>query len=295
MVISVLLTLRIQFSGMTVLEFLWKYIAGPVMADAMNATEATWRGVTAFTGYNPVNTIAWAVLAVFFGVLVYQGFQRWNVRFDTRTVLYSVPFILLGGVLRFIEDTGAIPFELRVLLITPVIYFLVAGVYFGGLALARKLEGDRDENLLKIGAALLAAPLVYALYFMVSTGIDWVLLAGPVLVAGVLTAAFYALVKDQRFDRPEYHLIAFSQFFGGAVSMISVTQGYVQKQLVAQLSTQLFGAPGILLVKTAFLALALYVLKDIDEEVTRAIIVMFLTVIGLATGLRVLFRLSIGI
>lgn len=280
---------------MTVLEFLWKYIAGPIVADAMNVSQATWNGVTASTGYNPVNTVAWAVLAVLFGALIYQGFQRWDVRFDVKTVLYSVPFILLGGVLRFIEDAGVLPFEVRLVLITPVIYFFVAGLYFGGLALARKLDGDRDRNLALIGSLLLAPALVYGFYVMFSTGVDFVLLFSPVLVAGVLTAGFYWLVKGQRFDRPEYHLIAFSQFFGGAVSMVSVSQGYVQKQILAQVSTSLFGAPGILVLKTGFLVAALYVLKDIEEELSRAIIVMFLTVIGLATGLRVLLRLSIGV
>lgn len=284
-----------------VLTFLWKYIAGPIIADAKNIETAVWNGVTAQTGYNIFNTLSWGILAAVFGYLIYREFDRRDISFTPETVVASVPFILMGGMLRFIEDTGAIVFSLRPFLITPVIYFVIAGIYvisfIGAIKISDKHGRDRDRTLMEIGILFLAPVAFYTLYLLFSLGINWSLLLISILIPVVLTTGFYWLFRDTGFGETLYYLIAFSQFFGGAVSMVSVSQGYEQKQLVAQASTQIFGSPGILLVKTVLLAAVLYVLKDMerDDEITKAILVLALTVVGLATGVRVLLRLIAGI
>ncbi|QKQ98368.1 DUF63 family protein [Candidatus Nanohaloarchaea archaeon] len=283
-----------------ILNFLWKYIAGPIIADAKNAETAVWNGVTAQTGYNIFNTAAWGILAALFGYLIYREFDRRNIRFTPETVVASVPFILMGGMLRFIEDTGAIVFSLRPFLITPVIYFVIAGIYVisfvGAIRISKKHGKDRDRSLAEIGTLFLTPVALYTFYLLFQFGINWSLLVISILIPGAMLTGFYWLHRDTDFGEAPYYLIAFSQFFGGAVSMVSVSQGYVQKQLLAQFSTQLFGAPGILLVKTGLLAAVLYVLKDGDEdEITEAVLILALTVVGLATGLRVLLRLIVGI
>jgi uncharacterized membrane protein len=283
-----------------VLSFLWKYIAGPIIADAKNAETAVWNGVTAHTGYNVFNTLTWGILAAIFGYLIYREFDHRNISFTPETVVASVPFILMGGMLRFIEDTGILIFELRPFLITPVIYFVIAGIYvislIGAIKISDKHGRDRNRTLMEIGSLFLAPVAFYTLYLLFSLGIDWSLLLISILIPVVLTAGFYWLYRDTGFGKSPYYLIAFSQFFGGAVSMVSVSRGYEQKQLVAQASTQIFGAPGILIVKTGLLAAVLYVLKDGDQdEITEAILALGLTIVGLATGLRVLLRLIAGI
>ena len=278
------------------LNFLWKYIAGPIIADAKNAETAVWNGVTAQTGYNLFNTVTWAVLAAFFGYFIYREFDRRDISFTPETVVASVPFILIGGMLRFIEDAGVLVFFLRPFLITPIIYFVIAGIYLasfvGAIKISEKYGKSRERVLAEIGTLFLTPVAFYTFYLLFQFGINWSLLLISLLIPGVLTAGFYWLFRDTGFGEAPYYLIAFSQFFGGAVSMVSVSQGYVQKQLLAQFSTQLFGAPGILVVKTGLLAAVLYIMQDMeDDELTEAILVLALTVVGLATGLRVLLRL----
>lgn len=282
------------------LNFLWKYIAGPIIADAKNSETAVWNGVTAQTGYNIFNTAAWGMLAAAFGYLIYREFDRRDIRFTPETVVASIPFILMGGMLRFIEDTGALIFSLRPFLITPVIYFVIAGIYLisfiGAIKISEKYGKNRERSLAEIGTLFLAPVALYTFYLLLQFGVNWILLGLSLLIPGAMLAGFYWLYRDTEFGEAPYYLIAFSQFFGGAVSMVSVTQGYVQKQLLAQFSTQLFGAPGILIVKTGLLAAVLYIMRDMeDDEITEAILVLGLTVVGLATGLRVLLRLVAGI
>lgn len=66
-------------------EFIWKYLAGPVIADAKNAETAVWEGVTPHTGYNPVNTVTWAVLAAVLGYGALRGMKRYDVEFNVQT------------------------------------------------------------------------------------------------------------------------------------------------------------------------------------------------------------------
>ena len=72
-----------------ILNFAWKYLAGPVVADARGMENVTRNGITASTGYNPVNTVAWMLLAGLIIYLVYQFFERKDLGFDMETALYS--------------------------------------------------------------------------------------------------------------------------------------------------------------------------------------------------------------
>lgn len=274
-------------------EFVWKYLAGPVVADAKGAETAVWNGAVAETGYNIFNTASWALLAGIIGYVIYRWFKRNDIRFDRSTVIHSLPFVLLGGFLRFIEDSGALPFETRLLLVTPLIYFLIAGLYLGTLELAERYADDRDRILLLAGSAITAPAALYSFYLLLDSNIA--LLLQMIILAAALTMASYALLRNTSLDLPSYHTAVFSQFFGGAASMISVSQGYTQKQLLAQQATQVFGSAGILIVKAGVLAMAFYVLQDIEDERVEALLLLALIVVGLATGLRVALRVSAGI
>lgn len=268
------------------------------MADAHSAETATWHSVVAHTGYNPYNTVAWALLATAFAYLIIRSFRRYDIEFDNTTVVYSVPFILLGGLLRFIEDAAAVPFFLRPFLITPALYFLVTGVYLVALFTATALTTGREERdrvFLAAGLAVLAPAAVYTVLVLESLGFDLFLAVKALILTLVLTYLFKVFVSGTVYDRKAYHIAAYSQFFGGVVSMMSVTQGYTQKQLLAQAFTAILGAPGILVAKTAVLAAALYLLKDIEDGPTEAVVVTALVAIGLGTGLRVFLRMLTGV
>jgi uncharacterized membrane protein len=282
-----------------ILEFIWKYLAGPVMADAQNAETAVWNGVTAHTGYNLYNTVAWALIAVTAILLIRREFNKRDIQLTTQTAVNSIPFILLGGILRFLEDAAVLPFILRPLAITPVIYLVIAGLFLASLPLASKLasrsECTRDDLLKNLGYVYLAPFLALTVYTLVG-GAQILMILMPIAIASILTGLYYAVTRRNSYSNTEYLLIAFSQFFGGAASMVSISQGYQQKQLLTQAFTSLFGEPGIIILKAGIIGLAVYMLeKDIEEEQMKALALIVLYSIGLATGLRVLLRLSLGI
>ncbi|MFB6145342.1 MAG: DUF63 family protein [Candidatus Nanohaloarchaea archaeon] len=269
--------------------YIWMYLVGPIVADAHNSSTATWNGIVAHTGYNPVNTVTWALISALVLYTIYRVFRSKDVEFDAQTVLYSLPFILLGGILRFVEDTGQVPPKLSILLITPVIYVLLALFYLGVLAIAEDYREKRDLFLVSVGTLFLLPPTLYTLIYLKHHMMNAGLLLSVPIAIGMLIPT-YGLIRDSKIGNKTYYLAAFSQFFGGAVSMLSLSNGYQQKQLLAQTATQYLGPVGILVVKTALVAIAFYVLMDVEDEEVEGFVLLALVVIGLATGLRVLLR-----
>lgn len=284
---------------MNISQFLWKYIAGPIVADATNTESLTWKGVEAFKGYNLFNTVLWALIAVLTVYGCYRLFDRYGIEFNLDKVFYSLPFVFLGGVLRFLEDTGLVPFPYSIILITPIIYSFILLLFLTSLSLSIKLKNwyEISENriLLYSGLVLLLIPLILVFNYFASNGLNTSLLALPLILPTLATIMYRFIVKDSSLDAPAYQLILFSQVFGGAASMTAVTQGFEQKQLLTRFFTGVFGVSGVLVAKLALTGLVIYSLSDIEDEQIEALTVLVMTVIGLGTGLRVLLRMVAGI
>ena len=73
------------------------------------------------TGYNPVNTVTWALILGLMLLAVMRLFRRLDIRIDERFVLSTIPYILAGSSLRVVEDADLLAAPLKYLLITPLI------------------------------------------------------------------------------------------------------------------------------------------------------------------------------
>lgn len=284
---------------MDITELIWIYLVGPLVAAAQNSETATWSEATAQAGYNPVNTVVLAAVATSVLYGSYILFRKYDVEFDTNKVIYSLPFILLGGLLRFIEDTGAVPYPYSIILITPVIYMAMYALYMAtlaaGLQLRKRYDIHENRTILYSGLLFLVPPTLFTVYFFTALSPRLDLLLAALVIPAAATAAYRYIVKNTEADRPAYHLIVFSQIFGGAASMVAVTQGYEQKQLLTQAFTQAFGEPGILIAKTILAALVIWALLDVDDEELEGLALFVMLAVGLATGLRVLLRMLAGV
>lgn len=284
---------------MNITDFLWKYIVGPIIADAQNTSSVTRNGVEAFTGYNPVNTVLWGILASVIVYGLHKLVRKYEIELNTRKVIYSLPFILLGGVLRFIEDTTIIGYPESVLLITPIIYVLILGIYILAFYLSRKLserlETSQNKIMLIEGVSVLILPVLLVFNYFLSKSVRLDLVLAVLIVPLVILGLYKYAVKDSKLDESSYLLILFSQLFGGTASMIAVTQGYDQKQLITQAFTSIFGPSGILIAKIGLSALVIYALIDNEDREIEALAVFVLTVVGLGTGFRVFLRMLAGI
>lgn len=75
-------------------------------------------------GYNPVNTLTYAIILGISLFAVLKLMALLKVRIDERLIIATSPYILLGASMRVLEDVKIFSPPLSYLFITPFIYFL---------------------------------------------------------------------------------------------------------------------------------------------------------------------------
>ncbi|MBX0288785.1 DUF63 family protein [Halomicroarcula sp. S3CR25-11] len=212
-------------------RFLWHYFWGPVYADAKAAScavmtnsgpEPLYQGceaaiergaIVAEPGYTVVSEIGYMLILVYMLVGVYLLLERLDIADDPNLYFAFVPFMLLGGALRVVEDgtdraidagvTPLVEYPLNSLIISPIIYgtvFLVTLVSLVGcLALQRC---GYIENYYRgtsgVGVTLVVGTLAYlmlgTLSYEYSTLYPSVLLS-TVGIASGLSVGLYILFE----------------------------------------------------------------------------------------------------
>lgn len=265
-------------------EVLWRYLIGPIIADAKGVESISWNGVSAFPGYNFLNTFLYALTALGVIYLVYKFFNS-RKKLKPVQAVYSIPFILLGGSLRFLDDAQLIPYPFSILLITPIIYFLIAGVFVPSLY---KLEKEKHALL---GTLIFLPVLAYSIYSFKS--LNYIYMISTVLLTIIFSSIYYLLANE---ELKYQHLIilVFTQLFEGLASSLSTFYGYEPKQILAKVFNNYLGFPGVFIMKLMVLAISISIIRDIEDSNMKTFALIILYSVGLGTGFRVFLRAIAG-
>jgi uncharacterized membrane protein len=276
-----------------ILQFVNKYYIDPIIYDS---------------GYNPVNTLTWALIlgACVFGVI--KLLDRMKVEVDERFIYSIIPFILAGSSLRVLEDANVFSAPLKYLFITPNIYFVVFVVTLACLVISKKLYdlgvvGDWEKTFAAAGGLWFLSNLYALLYFEDIVRPDALVL---ILVIGTLVAfSIYGLARWQRIglitDRLNFtilwvHLMDASSTFIG-IDML----GYYEKHVVPSYLIDLTGTALVMYpLKLAIFIPVIYVLdtqfNDSEESISlRTFVKMVIIVLGLSPATRNTLRMALGI
>ncbi|HQN91095.1 MAG TPA: DUF63 family protein, partial [Methanoculleus sp.] len=79
-------------------EFLYKYYIDPIRYGE---------------AYTLVDTLTYALILIAAVYLLYRGLRRYGIAIDDELVLATLPYVVFGGLLRVVEDTGMITSDLR--------------------------------------------------------------------------------------------------------------------------------------------------------------------------------------
>ncbi|WP_129598924.1 DUF63 family protein [Methanohalophilus profundi] len=276
-----------------ILQFVNKYYIEPIIYDS---------------GYNPVNTLTWALIlgACVFGVI--KLLDRMKVEVDERFIYSIIPFILAGSSLRVLEDANVFSAPLKYLFITPNIYFVVFVVTLACLVVSKKLYdlgvvGDWEKTFAAAGGLWFLSNLYALLYFEDIVRPDALIL---ILVIGTLVAfSIYGLARWQGIglitDRLNFtilwvHLMDASSTFIG-IDML----GYYEKHVVPSYLIDLTGTALVMYpLKLAIFIPVIYVLdtqfNDSEESISlRTFVKMVIIVLGLSPATRNTLRMALGI
>ncbi|BBL69177.1 DUF63 family protein [Methanoculleus chikugoensis] len=278
-------------------EFLYKYYIDPIRYGE---------------AYTLVDTLTYALILIAAVYLVYRGLRRYKIAIDDELVLATLPFVVLGGLLRVVEDTGMIASDLRFLLITPLIFFSIFAV-----AVIALFAGKIAENagLVKrysrfyagagIAACLLAtAALVW--FGLTETTIALDVLAVILVLASVTSLALWAFfVYVLKWDYAS-HILYKLLIFGHMLDASATSYGidihpvhYVEQHVVGGALIDATGtAFSMFLLKLAVLVPAVYVLEVYRREGNPDLwhlILLAMIVVGMAPGIRDLARMVLHV
>jgi len=125
--IAALVFLAVAFPRAFYDQFIWKYFWGPIVADAMGVYSTEYNGVRAFSGYNVVNTMTYAVLTVAALYVAYHYLKGKTGEDDIKKFVFALfPLIIYGSAARVLEDMGLfLTLHLQAMFITPLIYIQI--------------------------------------------------------------------------------------------------------------------------------------------------------------------------
>jgi len=213
-------------------RFLWQYFWGPVYADAKAAScavmtesgpEPLYQGcgaaiesgaIVAEPGYTIVSEVGYMLILVYMLVGVYLLLERLDIADDPNLYFAFVPFMLLGGALRVVEDgtdravgagvTPLVEYPLSSVIISPVIYGTVFAVTL--VSLLACLELDRRDVVdsyyratAGVGIALVVATMAYLAMGALTTDYSTLypsVLVSTVLIASALSYGLYWLFEN---------------------------------------------------------------------------------------------------
>ncbi|MDF1532030.1 MAG: DUF63 family protein [ANME-2 cluster archaeon] len=273
--------------------FFYQYYIDPIIYD---------------TGYNPVNTVTWAIILglCLFGVL--KLLDKLDVKADWDFVKAIIPFILAGSTLRVFEDAELFSPPLQYLFITPPIYILMFLITVLLLVLSIGLQKagyvkDWKKAFGAAGVLWVLANLYILLSYESITSIKALVII-PVL--GTALAALVTLVASRTgytmFTRRvnitillAHMLDASSTFFG--VDIL----GYYEKHVVPSFLIDLTDTASIMFpLKLMIFIPVIYILDtqfDDDDESKRLrdLVKLTIIVLGLAPATRNTVRMVLGI
>ena len=257
------------------------------------------------TGYNPINTITWAIILglSLFGVV--KLLDKLDVTVDEVFIFAVSPYIFVGGSLRVVEDAGIVAAPFKYLLITPLIYFFIFFVCVAMLVLSVGLQRAVRINYywpFAMGGVAWSALNVWLLY-QTAPAFNAGILALILSVGVALSLVVYAIARLLNFALLKDRVNAFvldGQLLDATATSFGLTfLPYAEKHVLPNFLIEATGTafvmyPLKLVVTIPVLFIIDQYLKTESKNLVGLVKLAILTV-GLAPAIRDTLRMTLGI
>lgn len=187
---TMLLTILVISFVPQVNSFWEEYFVSPIQSDACEPGDVGCDKTGA--KYNIYNTIAYGFCFFIFFTIINELLEYWRIVIDDKFVFNSIPLLILGGVVRTLEDADAFEPPIQYIMISPLIYGTITGVALFFIALGVWLSKSEIDSKTKAVGLISFAIGSYGIWWYFAPGewihpTSWVLI---VLSAAALTAEF---------------------------------------------------------------------------------------------------------
>jgi uncharacterized membrane protein len=272
-------------------EFIYTYYIHPITYD---------------TGYNPVNTITWALMLGLIIFVLLKILKKLGILIDKRFIAAVSPYIFVAASLRVMEDANLFSPPIKYMLITPLIYFLIFFCCLAILVILRVLSGPN-----RINDYVVVFGLIGVLWFIADLTIllrneaiinRWVLFA-VIGISGMIMLVIYVIgakLHAKFLTEPLNVSVLTAHLFDASSSYIGIDfLGYQGKHVIEGMIVQYTGtAAGMFPLKLAILIPVLYLLDigfDEREKELKNLVLLALITIGLAPAVRNTLRMMLGV
>jgi uncharacterized membrane protein len=281
-------------------DFIYKYYIDPIKYGQ---------------AYNVVDTLTYAIILVIGVYLLYRWMSSATYMadigftFDHTFILATVPYVILGGLVRVIEDTGMITSDWRFLLITPLIYFVIFVFTLCMMFLSRylTLQGITDNFITFYASAgilsVIVASLVLLAWSWTHNGVDLFVLAIIPLMAVTATAIVWVVMRYvlawTYVNDPLYLTLLFGQLLDASATSYGIDFHphiqYVEQHVVGSALISMTGTAFVMFpLKLLVLFPAIYVMQIYRKEANPAfwhLVLLAMIVVGFAPGVRDMVRM----
>ena len=274
-------------------EFIYKYYIDPIRYGQP---------------YTLVDTLTYALILLVCIWLIYRWLELNKIVIDRNFVLALIPWIMWGGCLRVVEDTGVVTSDIHVIFTTPLIFFLIFTVAMPALVIANALEnriivGSWKKVFGCTGLLLTFTTLTFLLWFGITqTRLDLVVAGSILAMAAGTTVLLYALIRyGLRWEYMEerlYQILIFGHMLDASATSYGIdlhSVGYNEQHVVGSALISLTGTAFVMFpLKLLVLIPGIYILELYRREGASGIwylIVLAMIMVGLAPGIRDMLRM----
>lgn len=274
-------------------EFIYKYYIDPIRYGQP---------------YTLVDTLTYAIILIICVWLIYRWLTRSCISIDREFVYSLIPWVIFGGLLRVVEDTGAPGSEAGVLLTTPLIFFLIfaiaAPILWGMWKLEQKGVIARFKpafGYVGLGASLLA--LAFLIWFgitetRVDVSVAAIILAEAAITTGIVYAGIrYILGWDYVSDRL-YQLLIFGHLLDASATSYGIdlhSVPYIEQHVVGAALIEMTGTAFVMFpLKLVVIIPGIWILEQYrrsDESGIWYLILLAMIMVGMAPGIRDMLRM----
>ncbi|AFL95843.1 hypothetical protein CL1_1646 [Thermococcus cleftensis] len=249
-------------------------------------------------GYNPVNTIAYAIILGIAVLLLYRMLKRMEIKVDDRFFRALIPYIILGPLMRSMTDVGILP--RTYLTVSPGGYFVIAAFAIASLfAVWKHCPGERLYPLYRDFGWILVGGLLFVLVINLDNVSFNPAVFRYFIPALLVSEAFIWLLSRKFALVSDNSILFYTHFYDATTTFVGIQfLGFWEQHVLARWLIDAFGTAAVMyLEKFLILLPVVWILdREMKEEDPDLINFVKLTIfiLGFGPGTRNLLIMLMG-